>query len=96
VIKSDVAAEVAKLKKQPGKDILVIGSSALAQTLMQHNLVDEYQLWLHPIVLGSGKRLFREGAPMTTLRLVDPKTTRSGLVILTYEPAGDDSREKEK
>jgi dihydrofolate reductase len=86
VINSDVAKEVARLKEQPGGDILVVGSSGLAQTLMQHNLVDEYRLWLHPIVLGSGKRLFREGGPTTTLRLVDSKTTSSGLVILTYEP----------
>ena len=88
VIKSDVAKEIAKLKEQPGRDILVVGSSGLAQTLMHHDLVDEYRLWLHPVVLGSGKRLFREGAPATTLRLVDTKTTSSGLVILTYEPAG--------
>ena len=86
VIKSDVAEEVAKLKEQPGRDILVVGSSGLAQTLMQTNLVDEYRLWLHPIILGSGKRLFRDGGPTTTLRLVDTKTLSSGLVILTYEP----------
>ena len=85
VIKSDVAEEVAKLKEQPGRDILLVGSSGLAQTLMQHDLVDEYRLWVHPIVLGSGKRLFREGAPTTTLRLVDTRTTSSGLVILTYQ-----------
>jgi dihydrofolate reductase len=71
VIKSVVAKEVAKLKEQPGKDILVVGSSGLAQTLMRHNLVDEYRLWLHPIVLGSGKRLFREGGPTTTDRHAD-------------------------
>jgi dihydrofolate reductase len=86
VIKSDVAKEVAKLKEQPGRDILVVGSSGLAQTLMQQDLIDEYRLWLHPVVLGSGKQLFRAGAPATTLRLVDSKTTSSGLVILTYEP----------
>src|SRR5262245_3983140 len=93
VIKSDVAASVAKLKQQLGKPIFVVGSSQLAQTLVQHNLVDEYQLWVHPIVLGSGKRLFREGSPTTTLKLVDSKTTTSGLVILTYEPARHDTRE---
>ncbi len=91
VIKSDVAGEVAKLKEQPGRDILVVGSSGLAQTLMQHNLVDEYRLWVHPIVLGSGKRLFREGVPATTLRLVDTKTTSSGLVILTYQSAAKEN-----
>jgi dihydrofolate reductase len=87
VIKSDVAEEVARLKEQPGRDILVVGSSGLAQSLMQHDLVDEYRLWVHPIVLGSGKRLFREGVPATTLRLVDTRTTSSGLVILTYQSA---------
>jgi len=87
VIKADVAEEVAKLKEQPGRDILVVGSSGLAQTLMRYNLDEEYRLWLHPILLGSGKRLFREGGPTTTLRLVDTKTTSSGLVILTYERA---------
>jgi len=92
VIKSDVAKEVAKLKEQPGRDILVVGSSGLMQTLVQHDLVDEYRLWLHPVVLGSGKRLFREGGPTTTLRLVDTKTTSSGLVILTYEPAEKEDR----
>ncbi len=92
LIKSDVAEEVARLKEQPGRDILVVGSSGLAQTLMQHDLVDEYRLWLHPIVLGSGKRLFREGGPTTTLRLVDTKMTSSGLVILTYEPAEKEDR----
>lgn len=88
VIKRDVAVEVAKLKEQPGKGILVVGSAALAQTLMRHNLVDEYHLWMHPIVLGRGKRLFRDGGPMTTLRLVDTTPTSGGLVILTYELAG--------
>ena len=87
VLNSDVAEEVARLKEKPGKDILVVGSSQLAQTLMEHDLVDEYQLWLHPIVLGSGKRLFRDQSSTKRLRLVDSKTTVSGLVILTYETA---------
>ena len=87
VLKSDVPEEVARLKEKPGKDILVVGSSQLAQTLMEHDLVDEYQLWLHPIVLGSGKRLFRDQSSTKRLRLVDSKTTVSGLVILTYETA---------
>ncbi len=89
VIKSDVAEEVARLKEQPGRDILVVGSSGLAQTLMHNDLVDEYRLWLHPVVLGCRKRLFREGGPTTTLRLVDTKTTSSGLVILIHRPADD-------
>ena len=88
VIRGDVAEQVAKLKEPPGKAILVVGSSRLAQTLIHHGLVDEYQLWWHPVVLGSGKRLFGDGGPRTDLRLVDARTTAAGLVILTYEPAG--------
>ena len=60
---------------------------------MQHTLIDEYVLWVHPVVLGSGKRLFRDGSPKTALRLVDTKTTSSGVVILTYQPAGNEVRE---
>jgi dihydrofolate reductase len=88
LIKGDIAAEVTKLKQQPGKDLQVIGSGDLAQTLMQHDLVDEYQLMVNPIVLGSGKRLFREGSATSPLRLVDSKTTSTGVLILTYQPAG--------
>jgi dihydrofolate reductase len=63
-----------------------MGSSELAQSLISHQLVDEYRLMIHPIVLGSGKRLFREGNPMSTLRLIEATTTTSGLAILTYQP----------
>ncbi|MBI2845793.1 MAG: dihydrofolate reductase family protein [Chloroflexi bacterium] len=87
LIKENVAEEVAKLKQQPGSgNLAVVGSGRLAQTLMQHNLVDEYDLWVHPIVLGSGKRLFVDGIGSLNLRLVDTKTTSSGIVILTYRP----------
>ncbi len=84
VLRGDVAEEVAKLKAEPGKDLVVVGSAELTQTLMAHDLVDEYQLWLHPIVLGSGKRLFREGSATTPMQLVDARTIARGLVILTY------------
>lgn len=88
LIKKNVAEEFAKLKKQPGSGTLsVIGSGKLAQTLMQHNLVDEYVLWFHPVVLGSGKRLFANGISPANVKLVDTKTTSSGIVILTYQPA---------
>lgn len=88
LIKGNVAEEVANLKQQPGSGYLsVVGSGRLAQTLMQYDLVDEYSLWFHPIVLGSGKRLFADGITPINLRLVDAKTTGSGIVILTYRPA---------
>jgi dihydrofolate reductase len=82
----DVPVEVARLKSQPGRPIFAMGSSGLAQTLIGHQLVDEYHLWLHPVVLGGGKRLFRDGGPAVQLKLVDSRTSTGGLVILTYEP----------
>jgi len=82
----DVPTEVARLKSQPGRPIFVMGSSGLAQTLMAHQLVDEYQLWLHPVVLGNGKKLFRDGGPPIQMKLVDSRISGGGLAILTYEP----------
>jgi dihydrofolate reductase len=82
----DVATEIPRLKNQSGRPIFVMGSSGLAQSLMEHSLVDEYQLWLHPVVLGRGKRLFREGGPHMPMRFVDSTISAAGLVILTYEP----------
>jgi len=82
----DAPGAVATLREQPGKPILLMGSSVLAQTLMQHGLVDEYQLWIHPVVLGAGKKLFRDGGPPIALQLADSTTTAGGLVILTYQP----------
>ena len=87
LIKGDVPEGVAALKEQPGNDLIVIGSGELAQTLMQHDLVDAFRLMIHPVVLGSGRRLFRDGVEKTPLRLVDSKTTSTGVLILTYEPA---------
>jgi dihydrofolate reductase len=81
----DVPGEVAALKQQPGLPIFVTGSSGLAQTLIEHDLIDEYELWLHPVILGSGKRLFRGGALQTGLRLTESRTTSTGLVLLTYQ-----------
>jgi dihydrofolate reductase len=88
LIKGDVAEEVAKLKNQPGRELQVHGSGDLAQTLMQHGLVDEYRLWLYPVVLGSGRRLFGDGSVPTALRLVDTKMTSTGVAIHVYQPAG--------
>jgi dihydrofolate reductase len=87
LIEGDVADEVAKLKDQPGGNIAVLGSGQLVQTLIAHDLVDEYFLAVFPIVLGSGKRLFRELDAPAKLRLVDSKVTTTGGVLLTYRPA---------
>jgi dihydrofolate reductase len=88
-IKENVAEEVSRLKQQPGQGILIYGSSELVNTLMQHDLIDEYRLWVHPVVLGSGKRLFRDdGSDTKVLRLVDAKTFGSGVVVLSYQPSG--------
>jgi len=87
VLRGDLAEEVAKLKQEPGKDIAVLGSGNLVQSLMQHDLVDEYSLSVFPITLGSGKRLFPDDDRVRKLRLVDSKTTTTGGLLLTYEPA---------
>jgi len=87
LIEGDVAEEVGKLKEQPGKNIAVLGSGELVQTLIKHDLIDEYFLAVFPIVLGSGKRLFREAAQVKRLSLVDSKATSTGGVLLTYRPA---------
>jgi dihydrofolate reductase len=88
LLNGDAAEAVARLKKQPGGDLTVIGSGELVQSLMASNLIDEYILLITPLVLGSGRRLFREGGPSATLRLVDTKTTTTGVVIATYQPVG--------
>jgi dihydrofolate reductase len=85
LIAGDVVKEVAKLKRQSGNDIRVIGSGELVQTLMKHDLVDEYDLMIHPLVLGSGKHLFREVGSKQTLKLLDFKTTSKGVMILKYK-----------
>lgn len=89
LIRGDVAKEVSRLKRQPGKEILIFGSADLARTLMEHGLIDEYRLMVFPIVVGSGKRLFEEGGDPKGLELVDSKTFSTGVVILTYRPAGE-------
>lgn len=89
VIKAYVAEEVTRLKQQPGMDILVAGSAKLVQTLMQHDLVDEYRIMVHPIVVGGGKRLFAEGGgDRKVMKLVEARPLSSGIVIMFYQPAG--------
>lgn len=84
----DVAAEVARLKDQPGNELQVHGSSGLAQTLIEHDLIDEYRLLIFPVHLGSGKKLFRDEAKAASLRLTSSMATGAGVIIATYEPAG--------
>ena len=86
LLQGDAMEAVAELKEQPD-DLVVLGSGELVGSLMRAGLVDEYVLLIHPLVLGSGRRLFPDGAPSTALRLVDTKTTTTGVVIATYHPA---------
>lgn len=83
LIKGDVIEEVAKLKQQPGQDILIYGTGRLANTLLQNGLIDEHRLWVVPVIWGSGRRIF-EGMDTTLLELIDTKTLPSGTVILTH------------
>jgi dihydrofolate reductase len=85
LIKGDIAEEVAKLKQQPGQNIVKYGTGELDRTLMQHNLVDEFHLWLHPVAVGSGQRLF-DGIDTTHLKLVETTRFKSGIVVLVYAP----------
>ena len=88
VIRSDVAAEIAKLKAQPGGNLLVEGSSQLVHTLVQHGLVDEYRLMVFPIILGRGKRLFPdETNEVAKLTLTESTTVGTGVLLLTYQYA---------
>ena len=86
LLEGDAADAVARLRDEPGADLAVLGSGALARSLAARGLVDEYLLLIHPLVLGSGQRLF-EQSPPTPLRLADAVTTTTGVIIATYEPA---------
>jgi dihydrofolate reductase len=88
VIGSNLAQDIAKAKQQGESGVIYIpGSGNLAQSLMKQDLIDEYRLWIHPIMLGSGKRLFADGVVPANLKLIDSQTTGSGIVILAYRPA---------
>jgi dihydrofolate reductase len=88
VLRGDVLTEVTKLKEQPGGELQVHGSGALAHALIDADLIDEYRLLFFPVHLGSGKKLFRDGAKAASLRLLTSSVTSTGVVIATYEPAG--------
>ncbi|WP_248910031.1 dihydrofolate reductase family protein [Halocatena marina] len=87
LITENVVDEVIALKQQSGEDILLVGSGDLLQTLMEHSLIDEYRIWVHPVVHGSGTQLFTDESEPTGLKLVEMETTGSGVVVLTYQPA---------
>jgi dihydrofolate reductase len=91
VLKSDVVEEVATLKQNVDGDILVYASGPLVQTLMEHDLVDEVRLMIHPFVLGTGERLFRETSDQKPMRLVDIRTIGDSLALLTYQPVREAS-----
>jgi dihydrofolate reductase len=87
LLKGDAAEAVARLKEETGsEDMAVLGSGELIQSLMRRNLVDRYLLMIHPLVLGSGRRLFTDGGSFAALRLVDTRTSTTGVVIATYQP----------
>jgi dihydrofolate reductase len=85
LVEGDVAEEVRKLREQPGRNILIYGSGALVHTLLQLDLIDELQIMLVPVALGSGERFFRDTREPTTLSLTDVRTTGTGVVMLTYQ-----------
>lgn len=87
VLNGDVAAQVRELKEQDGGTISVLGSADFAQTLMEHDLIDEYSLAVHPIVLGAGKKLFRDSEQVRKLELVDSTPTTTGVLLTTYRPS---------
>jgi dihydrofolate reductase len=89
ILKGDVAGSVAGLKHESGGDIVILGSGDLIRSLMPHHLIDEFILLIHPLILGSGRRLFADGGAFASLRLVDTKTTTTGVVIATYQALPD-------
>lgn len=88
-LKGDVAAEIKKLKQEDGPDLQVHGSGELIQTLLEHDLVDEFWLKIFPVTLGTGKRLFGKGTLPAAYRLVDCKTSPGGVIIATLQRAGE-------
>ena len=86
-LEGEVAEAVAALKQEEGADVHVIGSSALVQTLIEHELVDEFRLMIDPLVLGGGKRIFRDDGALRQLQLVDSRATSTGAILATYAPA---------
>ena len=88
LIKGNVVQEIQKLKRQNGAELQVYGSSNLIQTLLKHDLIDEFRLAIYPITLGMGKRLFGEGTIPAGFKLIASKTSSTGVIVATYERAG--------
>jgi dihydrofolate reductase len=86
LLAGDGADAVAELKKEPGKDLQIMGSGKLIRSLMPRGLIDEYLLMIHPLFLGSGRRLFSDGSPRSALRLIEAKPATTGVLIATYQP----------
>ncbi len=89
LLKGDVVQEIKKLKEQAGPELQVHGSSNFIQTLLQHNLVDEFHVWIFPVVIGKGKRLFGSATLPSGLKLMDSRVSGTGVIMATYEPAGE-------
>jgi dihydrofolate reductase len=89
LIEGNVAEGISELKRQPGEAITILGSGVLVRSLLRHGLLDELRLMVHPVVLGSGKRLFEDGEDGKALELVDSKTFGTGVVYLAYRPVGE-------
>jgi dihydrofolate reductase len=87
VLQGDVAEAVVALKQEDGGDLLVIGSTELVQMLIEHALVDEFRVMIDPLVVGGGKRIFRDDGVLRPLRLVDSNVTTTGAILATYAPA---------
>jgi dihydrofolate reductase len=89
LLEGDVGEAVARLKEGEGPELQVHGSSNLLQTLLREGLIDQFRVWTFPVVLGKGKRLFGESAPPVALKIVDSQVSTTGVVMATYEPAGE-------
>jgi len=94
LIRGNLAEEIGKLKRQSGKNVGVAGSPTLVESLLHQDLLDELTLMVHPVVVGNGKRLFKEGRALQRLKLVDSQTTSTGVVLLTYQPLSRAEREQ--
>jgi len=93
-ITGDVVKQIKKLKEEDGPDLWVWGSGNLIQTLLENHLIDRMHLWIHPITLGNGKKLFAEGTQAEGFKLVDSKIGNTGIIFATYEPTGEQPKTK--